>query len=141
MAGVYLWQRPLRSRRPAGAAEQQLWALWLGYVLACFLIPAVTAQLPGFAEPGMCWATYPFSALLTGLAFFVLGAGYWGRCYAFGLGFFALALLMPVRMTWAPLEFGLLWTTALASIGLHLRRLSRDQIAVPPARKGSRPTG
>ena len=34
---------------------------------------------------------YPFISLISGLAFFIMGANYWGRCYAIGLAFFVAA--------------------------------------------------
>jgi hypothetical protein len=120
MGLVYLRWRPPRV---GGRAERQLWGLWLAYVAANFCIPLVTGPLPGFDRPPLCWASYPISELLTGPAFAVLGAGYWGRFYAFTIGFFALAALMPWTLTWASLEFGLLWTAALIAIGLRLRLL------------------
>jgi hypothetical protein len=67
---------------------------------------------------------YPFSAALAGLALFIMGARYWGRCYEFGLAFFVLAMLMPLKLEWAPLEFGLLWGVVLTAFGIHLRRLA-----------------
>jgi hypothetical protein len=126
LMGLAYWRWGPRRPGPASAAEQRLWSLWAGYALACFLIPAAAWQLPGFAGATMDWATYPFAALLTGLAFFVLGSNYWGWCYAFGLGFFVLAVLMPLNLWWAPLEFGLLWSAALVAIGRHLRQLGAD---------------
>jgi hypothetical protein len=69
---------------------------------------------------------YPTSAILSGLAFFIMGSNYWGRCYAVGLAFMGLALVMPLRLAWAPVEFGLAWCVALVSFGLHLRRLGRE---------------
>ncbi len=66
---------------------------------------------------------YPFSAIISGLAFFVMGSNYWGRCYAFGLAFWGLAVLMPLHLEWAPLEFGVLWSAILTAVGLHLRSL------------------
>src|SRR5205823_1285817 len=105
------------------AGERQLWSLWLGCVLACLLLRGVVAQLPGFEAPELAWATYPFVALLTGVAFFALGGRYWGPCCGFGVGFFALAVLMPRWLEGASLAFGLLWASALAAIGLRLRRL------------------
>ena len=125
MAAVFFALRPPRTR-PAGTSERQLWALWGGYVVACFLLPAVTSQLPGFDRPELAWATYPFAALLTGLAFTVVGAAYWGWGYAFAACFFALAALMPLRLSLASAEFGLLWAGALAAIGLHLRALGAE---------------
>jgi hypothetical protein len=62
-------------------------------------------------------------ALLSGLAFFVMGSLYWGGYYAVGAAFFALALAMPLGLEWAPLAFGLFWAAVLVAISLHIRRL------------------
>src|SRR5262249_3712155 len=126
------WRIPRRG----GTAERQLWALWLAYIAANFCIPLALGPLPGMNEPPWCWASYAVSSLLTGLAFCVLGAGYWGRFYGFGVGFFALAALVPWTLTWASLEYGLLWTAALVAIGLRLRRLAREAEAEAAARPG-----
>jgi hypothetical protein len=69
---------------------------------------------------------YPVSSVVSGLAFFVMGCNYWGRFYAVGAAFWVLALLMPLHLSWAPLEFGLLWSGVLVVLGLHLRRLGRQ---------------
>ena len=69
---------------------------------------------------------YPFSAILSGLAFFSMGSNYWGRCYYIGLGFFGIAVLMPLHPEWSPLEFGIIWTVALTALGFHLRRLGQQ---------------
>jgi hypothetical protein len=68
-------------------------------------------------------ALYPFSAILTGMAFFVMGSNYWGQCYAIGLVFFGLAALMTFNLDLAPLEFGGLWGITFLLIGLHVRRM------------------
>ena len=65
----------------------------------------------------------PIWAVLSGLAYFVMGSNYWGRCYAYGVAFFAIALLMPLHLKWASLEFGGLWALCLIDLGLRLRRL------------------
>jgi len=70
---------------------------------------------------------YPFSAILSGLAFFVMGGFYWGRYYGISLVFFVLALLMPLNLAWAPLEFGAVWAIALVGIGLQLRHQQRTE--------------
>jgi hypothetical protein len=70
--------------------------------------------------------------ILSGLAFFSMGGSYWGWCYALGCAFFALAVVMARTLDLAPLEFGGLWTVALAAIGLHLRRLgAADRVRKP----------
>jgi serine/threonine-protein kinase len=130
MALVFWRYRP-RALLPTGAVERQLWSVWIGYlaaywsnVLASWLLVDRAVIARGAAGP-VRWQDlvfYPGSALLSGLAFFVMGSSYWGWYYAFGLGFFALAAVMTLRLEWAPLEFGLLWTAFLVAIGLHLRR-------------------
>ena len=121
MGAAYVVLRPRRTR-PAGAAEQHLWALWGGYIVACLLLGPVAAELPGIDRPEALWIIYPFAALLAGQAFSVVGACYWGRGYAFAACFFLLAAFMPVGPMWSSAEFGLLWTAALVAIGLRLRR-------------------
>ena len=64
-------------------------------------------------------------AALTGMAFVVLGSNYWGLCYAFGLAFYGLALLMHVDLRWSPLEFGVTWSAVLIIIGNRLRDLGK----------------
>jgi serine/threonine protein kinase len=125
----YVWLRP-RSARPGGVAEQQLWTIWAGYLLASFLLIPVWFSVPDLRQEQLRWATYPFASLLAGLSFFVMGGTHWGPGYAVGVGFFVLAVLMPWRLTWAPLAFGVWWSLALAAIGLRLRRLARA--AAPP---------
>jgi hypothetical protein len=124
-----VWRRLLRG----GTAQRQLWSLWFAYIAANFCIPLVLGPIPGLQQPPLYWTSYPVSCLLTGLAFCVLGANYWGRFYAFGIGFFSLAAIMPWNLTWASLEFGLLWTAALVAIGLPLRRLARELKSESPA--------
>jgi hypothetical protein len=63
-----------------------------------------------------------------------MGGLYWGRYYALGLAFFLLALLLPLHLTWAPLEFGGLWAGALVAIGLHLRRLASEAAREAPGK-------
>lgn len=67
---------------------------------------------------------YPTLAILAELMYFVLGHSYWGYCYAFGSAFFLLALLMPLHLRWAPLEFGSLWAVCLVVIAVRLRKLA-----------------
>ena len=62
-------------------------------------------------------------SLVAGLAFFVMGSNYWGRCYMFGIAFWIMAAIMPLHLSLAPLEFGAVWSVALAWLGYHLRLL------------------
>jgi hypothetical protein len=134
--GVFLfWFYRGRRLLPSGSAERQLWSIWGGY-LAAFVTGAglnrvliVAGVVAGGAAAPRGWEdllAYPFSAVLSGLAFIVMGGLYWGRYYAVGLAFFLLAALMPLHLGGAPLAFGLLWTVCLVGIGLHLRRLGAE---------------
>jgi serine/threonine-protein kinase len=119
MAIVY--RLNLRGRWiPEGPASRQLAAIWVGYLVACCVVVMLAGGVS--PEPGGAFelGLYPFWCVLTGLAFWAMGAGYWGRFYAIGAGFFALALLAHWRPEWSPLSFGLLWSLALLGAAVRL---------------------
>jgi serine/threonine protein kinase len=129
-----------RGRRllPTSAPERELWTIWVGYFITVVVNWMVCWQLrnydvvqPGGAAPPRWdeYLLYPFITMLSGLAFFTMGSNYWGRCYAVGAAFFVAAVLMPLRLEYAPLAFGLLWSGTLAALGWHLRRLGHKQKA------------
>jgi serine/threonine protein kinase len=131
LAGLFFYNRGSRLL-PTTAAERELWTIWIGYFATYFTIVIVTHLLTYFAiyQPHPDWPAqryfqdlipYPFISMVSGLAFFIMGSNYWGRCYAFGAAFFIAAALMPLRMTIAPLLFGVLWAITLVMVGLQLR--------------------
>jgi hypothetical protein len=61
------------------------------------------------------------------MAFFVLGASYWGMCYAIAVAFLVLSALLLLDLRWGTLAYGGLWTLALVAIGLRLRKLGRER--------------
>ena len=130
--GLVFWRNRGSRLLPTSGPERELWTIWIGY-LASYAVNLFVSRSLGWRElitqgpsgPER-WddlLLYPYSALVSGLAFFVMGSNYWGRCYAFGVAFWVTALLMPLHLEWAPLEFGLLWSGTLTALGLHLRRL------------------
>jgi serine/threonine-protein kinase len=131
---VVFWRYHGRSLLPGSPAERLLWAIWAGY-LAAYGASAVVNRLliaRGLIdrpEGASVWrdelTLYPYSAILSGLAFIIMGSSLWGRYYVLGASFLGMALLMPLALEWAPLAFGLLWAASLAGIGLHLRRIAR----------------
>ncbi len=138
---IFLRYRP-HTVLPTTAAERQLWSIWIGYLLAYFCTVLMTRLLVREeiigrgAEGAERWKQlliYPISAMLSGMAVFTMGSNYWNRYYLFGMAFFVLALLMPFHLQWAPLELGTLWAVCLVAIGLHLRRLGREQANPPEA--------
>jgi serine/threonine-protein kinase len=124
---LVFWRNRPQGVRPTTTAEQQMWALWIGFLAACLLTRLVNRLQATPDHPYDPLTVYPHFAALGGLAFFVLGSTYWGGCYLVGLGFFGLAVLMPLYPDWAPLMFGGLWSGALVMIGLRLHRLAREQ--------------
>jgi eukaryotic-like serine/threonine-protein kinase len=128
--GLTFWQfRSGRGLKPTSAAERLLWSIWLGYLAASMIIARVHLSGSGHADTEHQLNLYPSRAVLAGLAFFAMGGSYWGRCYAFGLAFFALAAAMQFNLIYAPLEFGVLWAAILVLIGLRLHKLeSRDEM-------------
>jgi hypothetical protein len=122
--GVY-FGRP-KGFLPTTTAERLLWSVWLGYVLTCMAVGHLTRVMFGM-QAVYDKKIYPFYAVISGLAFFVLGSSYWGKLYAVAAAFFALAFVMQTDLYWATLEFGAVWTVALCLIGLHLRRLGEQR--------------
>src|SRR5262249_34421821 len=84
---LVLWRYRREGLLPTTTAERQLWSVWIGYVVSCVLLSFEAVALFGedWAYRG---ALYPFFSVLTGMAFFILGASYWGWCYALALAFF-----------------------------------------------------
>jgi serine/threonine protein kinase len=137
LMALVFWRYRRSRLLPSSQAERQLWTIWIGYLVACavmallhrrLLAHDVIARGPGGPEHWHELILYPTQCILSGLAFFVMGSCYWGRCYAIGVAFFALAFLMIFELSWAPIAFGLVWAGAFATIGLHLLRLGAEAV-------------
>jgi predicted Ser/Thr protein kinase len=126
MGLIYLWMRP-RQLVPASSAERQLWSIWIAYLTASFCAAAVGRFLETQDSPFDEQTLFPFWALLAGVAFFVMGGGYWGWCYAIGIAFFLGALAMPFALRWSALITAALWVGGLTAVGLHLRRIGTEE--------------
>jgi serine/threonine-protein kinase len=126
--GALFWRFRPTGLLPASAAERLMWAVWAGYMATCLVI-AQTYRMVGGWDVALELNLYPMLAAVTGMAFLVLGASYWGWCYAFGLAFYVLAYVMTLDLRGGPLEFGALWAATLVVIGLRLRRLGQEQRA------------
>ncbi len=134
LIGLTFWRSRSRNLLPTNQAEKQLWTIWIGYVIASIvawlairLLVSHGILTEGDSAP-LHWrelSFYPVNAALSGLGFFVMGSNYWGRCYAVGVAFFALAIVMSLSLEWAPLEFGTAWGTTLVALGSHLKSIGR----------------
>jgi serine/threonine protein kinase len=126
--GLVFWCYRKSQLLPTTPAERQLWSIWIGYLIASAVVIAAEWMLVanGVIEKHEL-AKFPILSALSGLAFFIMGSNYWGRCYAYGVFFFALCLIMPFKLAWAPLEFGFLWAFCLNDVGRYLRRLGREE--------------
>jgi serine/threonine protein kinase len=126
---LLFWRNRPEGLLPRTTAEQQLWCVLGGFVLSCILT-GITDRLMATSErPHEPLRMYPLLTVLSGLAFLVLGSSYWGACYLFTAIFWGLALLLPWWLELGPAAFGLVWTAALVTIGLRLRRLARENQA------------
>jgi serine/threonine protein kinase len=139
--GLVFWRyrRGSQTLLPTTAAERQLWSIWLGY-LGATAVYVLASRVAVTSERR--WdelSLYPVSAILTGMAFFVMGSSYWGQCYTLGLSFFGVAALMPLTPRFSPLEFGTVWAIAFLSMGLHLRRLADEGTIELPIEEWSVP--
>lgn len=130
IAAAFFRFRP-RQLLPSTPAERQLWSIWIGYWL-CFgtvtALQVVTHRSLSYDAN----ALYPYSAILSGFAFFCMGCSYWGGLYAVGVGFMLLSVVMPVNPRLAPLEFGLAWSSTLMLLGFRLRRMSQTALSEAP---------
>jgi predicted Ser/Thr protein kinase len=124
---------------PTSQAEREIWSIWIGYflayggkIVATRLLNSAGVIDEGTNGPKMYLTEllpYPYIALASGLALFTMGSNYWGICYLLGLAFMLIGVLMPLHLTFAPLEFGLMWSMTLTALGLHLRRRGQDAAA------------
>jgi hypothetical protein len=116
-------------RQTSSAAAEQMWSLWVGFIIACNLVALSVFQMQpiiGPDRPVEVLACYPYFALLSGLLFIAIGRSFWGYCYLFGGLFFALGMVFPYCLPFAPLIFGAVWSLTLCLLGVRLRRLSRE---------------
>jgi serine/threonine-protein kinase len=128
LMGLVFWRHRRQGMMPTTMAERQMWALWLGFLLACLLTGCANHLLSPPDRPYDPLPMYPHLCILSGLAFFVLGSSYWGGNYLIALAFFVAGLLMPLNLEMSALVFGLLWTGALVIMGLRLRCLSEQHV-------------
>jgi hypothetical protein len=139
LMGVIFWRNRSRQLLPASTAERQLWSIWIGYLIGCVAVVLAGRQIIPDADVYRT-RLYVLWSLLAGLAFFGMGGSYWGHCYAFGLAFFGLAVVLPkVWPEVAPLGFGGMWAVSLVSMGLHLRRLAAEAEAEAASERRSLP--
>jgi serine/threonine-protein kinase len=121
----------LKRLVPARPTERHMRVLWCGYLLTALFISGMMRQMAGNVFDDR--TVYPIWCFPTGMALLVMGNVYWGRCYLFGLGFFALGIVLTSHLNWAPLGFGALWALTLVSVGLHVQRQDTEH-ALPPDR-------
>lgn len=129
LLGLLFWHNRRGQLLPTNAAERELWTIWIGYFTTYFFT-IITTRLLTYREtiesdvvvntyfPELL--PYPFISLVSGLAFFIMGSNYWGRCYAIGAAFFLVGPLIAIDLRFGPLIFGMLWSIVLVMLGRHL---------------------
>ncbi|MFO0844023.1 MAG: serine/threonine-protein kinase [Gemmataceae bacterium] len=123
---LVLWRYRAKGLMPTTPAERQLWAVWVGYVLTCLVVSGQMWVMFG-EDQVYRQVLYPVYCAITGLAFFALGASYWGMLYVISACFFALSALLLLDLRWGVLAYGGMWTVALVTVGLRLRKLGRER--------------
>ncbi len=122
--GLAFWRSRGRLL-PATPAERQMWSMWIAFFIAVGMTVIVPRLYAPAGQPPDTNSFYPAWSILSGVIFFVLGGSLWGRCYLFGVAFFALAVVLPLCLHWSAVPFGLLWCACLIRLAFHLRHLAR----------------
>ncbi|MAT68225.1 MAG: hypothetical protein CMJ58_01745 [Planctomycetaceae bacterium] len=120
------WPRRKEWFPPHGPGARQLWSMWLGDLTAAFTLLAADYLQAPRDVPYTSLHAYPAMAVLSSLAYWVLGSTYWGYCYVMGGFFLIAAVLMPLYLTAAPLVFGIAWCVCLMLLGQRLRRVTAE---------------
>jgi len=120
-----LRERLLATRR---SVSEQMWSLWIGFVLACnlsFVVLIIQAYMFPGPNRNPLLECYPFFSILSGILWFAMGSNYWGFCFVFGLLFFLNALFDAFFPSLAPSMFGTLWGVLLWFSGRRLNRIQQ----------------
>ncbi len=126
LMAVFLWFIRSGTVLFRGAIVQGLWSVRLGHFVGVWLVPLVCREVLGPDDGRWALAAYPLWAVLTGSMFVSMGGTFWGRLYLAGLAFFAVAVVMPWRLEWAPVEFALAMSGLMVGAILHLRRTASE---------------
>jgi serine/threonine protein kinase len=109
---------------PQGSAERQVWSVWGGYILSCFIF-GLSSRVALGDDVELELRFYQPLACLTALAFFAVSPNLWGYCLVIGEGFLGLSFVMALNLHYAPLEFGAAWAIVLIAMGLRLRKIAK----------------
>ena len=112
------------SMLPTNSAERLVWGVWVGYLI-CVGAVGVTLSAGG-VDPRLLYA---FSAILSGLGFFIMGVHVWGGAYVIGWAFLLAAPLLSITPKSASLSYGVLWGVSLLAFGGHYWRLSHSAVS------------
>lgn len=123
LIGLLFWKARRGALLPRNPAERQMWAVWGGFFATCTVL-GLSHQLMVGGDVGAEVELYPSLAAASGFAFCFLGSSYWGQCYIFAATFFVLAFVMVLNLTWAPIQFGVVWATVLVIVGKRLKTLA-----------------
>jgi hypothetical protein len=104
-----------------------MWSVWIAFFFAISLTVIISRVYAPAGQPPDTNSFYPTWSILSGVVFFVLGGTFWGRCYLYGLAFFALAAVLPLLLHWSAVPFGVLWCSCLIHLGLHLQHLGQQK--------------
>ena len=115
-----LWYARPQSMLPTGSVERPIWATWIGYLLGLVSLNVVMLLLGHDQEE-----VFAYSAVLSGLGFFVMGSQVWGGGYTIGLLFWLVAPMLAKFPQSSAIWFGALWGLAAGAFGARFWFLGR----------------
>jgi hypothetical protein len=104
-----------------GSQRRQYQTVWLSNLVASFLVVFVIARTSRLDHPADLLVAIPLLVVLTGSAMLAM-SNITGVMYVVGAVFFAMAVVMTLDLSLAPLEVGALMTGNLLFQGLNIRR-------------------
>lgn len=112
---------------PSNRPERLLWSIWIGVIIAHFLLLVALRLRFGYVT-GFHY-TYAALPFLVGLAFFIMGAGFWKTNLLWGLLWMGYGVaIVSLRLDpWSPLAF--VAFCALATFNLVFVQWSRNREA------------
>jgi len=132
---VLLWKVRPQTILPTGSTERPIWAVWIGYLVAIGVLNLVL-DMRGEEHFELFW----FSAILSGLGFFVMGSHVWGGSYVIGCAFWAATPFLAKYDHYAALVFGTLWGVGLTICGWrywqHGKRSEEEDVDAADATGG-----
>jgi serine/threonine-protein kinase len=124
---VFLLAPPAEAGQQYTLARREMWSIWGGKFFAAVAVSiALRSAFAGEPERAMV-LVYPALAAMAGMALFALGAKMKRGLHLFlATTAWLTAVVIPFRLDWAPLMYGVFVLICNTLYGLYLRRLGKE---------------